>query len=138
MSTDFHDEAERTTGGTVASGMTALAGVLLVISAIADIMQGLAAIDGGDLYLHRVGYLFDFNLTAWGWVHLVIGVLCLIVAIGILRQAEWGLVSGIIVASVSALTNFAFLPSFPMWSILVIAFNILVIWALCTLLSQRN
>jgi len=138
MSMDFQDEAERTTGGTVAEGVSALAGVLLVVSGIADMMQGLAAIDGGDLYLHRTGNLFDFNLTAWGWVHLVIGALCVVVAIGILRKAAWGQLSGIIIASLSALTNFAFLPTFPFWSIVVIAFDLIVIWALCTQLSRRS
>jgi hypothetical protein len=137
MSTDFQDDAERTTSGMLAEGMSALAGVLLVISAIADILQGMAAIDGGDLYLHRVGYLYHFDLTAWGWVHIVIGVLCLVVAIGILRKAAWGQLTGIIVASLSVLTNFAFLPNFPLWSGLVIGFDILVIWALCTQLSRR-
>jgi hypothetical protein len=138
MTTDFRDDYDQSTKGAIIEGTSALAGCVLLISGITDVLQGIAAIDGGDIYLRRFEYMYDFNLTAWGWLHIVIGAACVIAAIGIFRRAPWGQLTGIIVATLSILTNFAFLPHFPLWSILVIAFDVLVIWALCTQFARRR
>ena len=68
----------------------------------------------------------------------VIGVLAGAVAIGILLQAAWGQVTGLIVAGLMILTNFAFLPHYPFWSLTIIAFSVLVMWALCTQLRRGD
>jgi len=77
-------------------------------------------------------------MTTWGWVHLTIGVLGVAVAIAILRWAAWGQICGIIIASLSMLTNFAFIPLYPWWAITIIAFNLLVIWALSVQLRNYS
>jgi hypothetical protein len=123
--------------GMVADITSVLAGSLLLMTALFDILQGLSAIAKDDVYAAGTDYLYRFDTTTWGWVHLVIGVLALAVAIGILAHASWGQVTGLIVAGLVMLTNFAFLPYYPFWSITVITFSVLVMWALCTQLKRN-
>jgi len=73
---------------------------------------------------------FSFDLTSWGWVHLIVGVLVAVAGVFVLRGAVWARTVGVAVAAVSALLNFMWLPYYPVWSILIIAVDVLVIWAL--------
>jgi hypothetical protein len=123
-------DIDYSTRGTVADFTGTFAGVLLLVVSGMDILQGISAMANDDLYAAGSENLYRFDLTAWGVVHIILGVLGVAVAIGILLWAAWGQITGIIVASLSILTNFMFLPNYPWWSITIIAFNALVIWAL--------
>jgi hypothetical protein len=112
------------------------AGVILLIIAGFQVLQGLAAIANDDVFATTGEYIFNFDVTAWGWTHLILGILCALVAIGILVGTSWGQVAGMIVAGLAALANFAFLPYYPFWALTVIAFSLVVIWALCTQLGH--
>lgn len=112
------------------------AGVLLLINAGFGILQGASAIANDDLYAAGSEYLYRLDMTVWGWTHVVIGVLSAIVAVGILRGTSWGYVAGMIIAGLSAIANFAFLPLYPFWAIIVIALDVLVIHALATQLKR--
>jgi hypothetical protein len=124
-------DIDYSTRGLAADVTATFAGVLLMIASFFDILQGASAVANDDLYAQGSEYLYKFDMTAWGWIHVVIGVLGVAVSIGILRRAGWGQVTGIIVAGLSMLTNFAFLPVYPVWGAFIIGFNALVIWALC-------
>ncbi len=124
------DEAEASTRSFVADATATFAGVLLFVAGLLDILQGGSALADDHLYGQGSDYVYGFNLDAWGVVHLVIGVLSLAVAVGIVLRTGWGQVTGMIVAGLAILTNFAFLPLYPWWSIVVIAFYAVVIWAL--------
>ena len=115
-----------------------LAGTLLLMVGFFDVLQGLSGIANDEVFASGKDYLFAFDTTTWGWVHLVIGVLSVAVAIGILLGAAWGQVAGLIVAGLVMLTNFAFLPYYPFWAIIVITLSVLVMWALCTQLARRE
>lgn len=78
----------------------------------------------------RPNYAFKIDITAWGWTHLILGVLVAITGIGLLLGQTWARVVGIILAVLSAVANFLFLPYYPFWSILVITLDIIIIWAL--------
>jgi hypothetical protein len=130
-----YDHAPR---GSWAYGVGLVAGVLLATVAAFEMLQGIAAIAKDAVYATDLDYAYELNLSTWGWVHLVIGLLLLGVALGILAQQSWGRVTGLIVAGLSALTNFAFLPYYPVWSLTIIAVNVLIIWALCTLLREDD
>ena len=125
--------------GTMADVTSVLAGSLLLMVAFFDVLQGLSAIAKDNLYT-VVGkdYLYQFDTTTWGWVHLVLGVLAGAVAVGLLVGAAWSQVVGLIIAGLVMLTNFAFLPYYPLWSITIIAFSGLVIWALCHQLRRYD
>ncbi|MFJ8661289.1 hypothetical protein [Streptomyces sp. NPDC093795] len=121
-----------TSSGAWAAGGTLFAGVLMLVTGIMDILQGIAGIAEDDVYTRVGDYVFKFNLTTWGWIHLILGLILVIVGYGILKGAEWGRVAGIALASLNVLLHFLFLPYQPWWSLFTMAVSIFVIWALAT------
>jgi hypothetical protein len=114
-----------------------LAGVLLLIASLLDLLQGASAVAEDELYTQAKEYLYEMDLTAWGWIHIVIGVLGAVVAVAILARRTWGLVAGLAVAVVGIVTNVAFLPVYPAWSAFIIGFNVLVLLAMYAELDVR-
>jgi hypothetical protein len=129
---------EHSTKGFVALGTTAFAGVMLATVAIFQILEGIAAIADDTVFVSGIDYTYELDVTTWGWVHLVIGVIGLATGVGILAGQTWGLMAGIAIATIGTVTNFAFLPYFPFWSVVILAFNIFVIWALCNQVSAAD
>ena len=132
MTSQSRQDLDYSGRGAVADITSSFAGVLLLVIGSMDILQGLAAIANDDLYGSGTDYLYDFNSGTWGWIHLVLGVLSIAVAVGILLRKGWGQVTGILVAGLGMLTNFAALPHYPFWALVLIAFYALVIWSLTT------
>jgi len=124
--------------GSWAGAVSIIAGMLLGMVAAFEILQGVAAIAKDEMFVSGPKYAYQLNTATWGWTHVVLGILLTAVAIGMLAQKTWGRVTGLIVAGLSTLTNFAFLPYYPVWSLTIIAVNILIICALGTLLGQRD
>jgi hypothetical protein len=115
-----------------ATGGTLFAGVLMMVSGVLGVLDGIAGIASDDVY-QRIGtYVYEFNLTTWGWIHLVIGVLVAITGWGILKGADWARGVGIGLAALYMIEYFMFLPYSPVWSVVSIAIAIFVIWALAT------
>ena len=125
-----HRSYEETTGGAWAFGVVTFAGVLLVTVATFQILEGIAALAKDEVFLVGIEYVYKFDVTTWGWIHIVLGAIGLATGIGLLAAQTWARITGIALAVIGALANFAFLPYYPLWSILVIAFYVLVIWAL--------
>jgi len=113
-------------------------GVVLAITSSFQILEGISAIAGDDILVTSEDYVFAVDLTAWGWAHLVLGLIALVIAIGVLAKQEWGWLLGILVACVSMISNFAFLPHFPLWAITVITLDAVVIWAFGRLLRDAG
>ena len=113
-----------------ATGASAFAGVLLLINGVLGVLQGIAAIARDSLYVTTLHYVYRFDLTAWGWINLVLGLLIIIVGIGILARQKWAQWAGIMIAAVSLALQFMFLPYYPIWALIVIALDAFVIWAL--------
>jgi hypothetical protein len=120
---------ERKTSGW-AIGFTMFAAIMLLIAGSFQILAGLAGIFENEFYVRTTNYFLEFDVTAWGWIHLIWGVLVLLAGLGLLQGSLWGRTLGVIGASVSALINFAFIPYYPVWSILIIAVDVAIIWAL--------
>jgi hypothetical protein len=107
------------------------AGVLLVVVGLLQVMQGLAALVRDDFYVvSRRGLVIDLDYSVWGWTHLLLGVVAILTAAGILAGNTVARVVGVVLAMTSALVNLVFLPAYPWWSSLVIAFDVLVIYGL--------
>jgi hypothetical protein len=119
---------ERRSGWAI--GFTMFASIMLMISGSFQIIAGLAGIFENEFYVTTPNYFLELDASAWGWVHLIWGVLVLIGGLGLLAGSLWGRTLGVIAAAGSMLANFAFIPLFPVWSIVVIAIDIGVIWAL--------
>ena len=122
----------------LANGVSVFAGVLLATLGSLQILQGLAAVLKDDVFVRGVNYTYKFDVTTWGWIHLLIGVICVLVGIGILSRQVWAIVGGLAIAVVSALSQFMFMPYYPFWSMLLIFMDIVVIWALATTLGDSG
>ncbi|MFE1378832.1 hypothetical protein ACFW6S_07805 [Streptomyces sp. NPDC058740] len=125
-----HTQA-RTTAQKWASGGTLFGGVVLSIVGVLDIFQGIAAIAKDDVYTRVGDYVFKFDLTAWGWIHLILGILGVLVGLGLLAGQNWARGAGIFIASLTIISNFMWLPYTPWWALILIAVSVFVIWALC-------
>ncbi|MDX3354209.1 hypothetical protein PV703_13030 [Streptomyces sp. ME01-24h] len=131
MSQRTQPVTERAHAG-LAAGGTTFAGVLLVVSGVVMILEGISAIAQDDIWVRLGDYVFSFNLTAWGWIHLVLGVLVIVVGAALLRNAPaWARTAGVALAAFNIIVNFAWLPYTPVWAVVVIAIDVFVIWTLC-------
>ncbi|MFE7747542.1 hypothetical protein [Streptomyces sp. NPDC057428] len=119
-------------GGAWAAGGTMFAGVLLLVDGLLSVFKGITGIATDDVYAVVDNYTFAFNVTSWGWIHLVLGVILVIVGIGILRGAAWARGAGVGLAALNIIANFIWLPYQPVWAVVSIAIDAFVIWALCT------
>lgn len=115
-----------------AAGGTVFAGILLLVSGVLAILQGIVAIDKDAVYLATADYVFRFNLSSWGWIHLILGVISAVIGYGLLTGATWARVAGIAMASLNIFANFMFMPYQPVWSITIIAIDVFVIWSLAS------
>jgi hypothetical protein len=112
-------------------GLVIFAGVMLVMLGGFQAMEGIVAIIRDEYYLvTRNGLVIDLDYTTWGWIHLVLGLLAAGAGIGIFAGQMWARVLGIVIAVMSALANMAFLAAYPVWATIIIAVDILVIYAL--------
>jgi len=121
-----------------ATGFAMFAAILMIIAGLWGIIVGISAILNDKVFVTTQGYLYEFDITGWGWVHLILGILVGGAGIGILQGATWGRMVGIAVAGLSLLANFLFIPHYPVWSILIIALDVLIIWALVTFPSRAG
>ena len=113
-----------------ATGLTIFAGVMMIMAGGFQIMAGLVALFENEFYLATRNYLLEFDATSWGWIHLLVGLLVLFAGFAVLSGQVWGRVIGVILALLSAIANFAFIPYYPFWSMTIIALDVFVIWAL--------
>lgn len=113
-----------------AVGWAGFAGVMLIIIGVFDIVQGLVAIVNDDFYVIGQEWVFKFDTTTWGWIHLILGIILIASGIGIFSANVAARTVGVIAAGLAMIVNFAWLPYYPVWSTIVIAICIAIIWAL--------
>ncbi|MFF4486688.1 hypothetical protein ACFY0F_09345 [Streptomyces sp. NPDC001544] len=119
-----------------AGGLTMFAAVMLMIAGVLDIFRGIMGIARDDVFVATRNYVFQFNLTGWGWFHLILGAIAVIVSLGLFQAALWARIGGVAIASLLIIINFLSLPYYPVWSVVMIAFYGFIIWALCVV--QRD
>ena len=117
----------------LAAGITIFAAAMLMFSGLSQFLWGIAALVN-DQFLVRVGgYIYAFDSTTWGWIHLILGAGLVAVGIFILMGKSWAYLIGIILAILNAVLNFLWLPISPLAALVFIAINVLVVWALATI-----
>ena len=117
----------------LALGVSVFAGVSMVLVGLFQVFAGLvAAINGSEFLVRNPDYVFAFNSTAWGWIHVAVGTLSILVGLTVFTGNVWARMGGIFIASMSTVTQFLWLPYYPLWAVIIIAIDSLVIWALCT------
>ncbi|HWJ53414.1 MAG TPA: hypothetical protein VNT24_08595 [Propionibacteriaceae bacterium] len=119
-----------------AHGIAVFAGVVMIIVGAFQALEGLSGIVHDKYLVVAPSTTYAFDLTVWGVIHLLVGLALLVIGVALLREQTWGRVAGMIVAVVSAILNFVWLLSSPLWAITVIAVDILIIWALAAYLRQ--
>ncbi|WP_295140291.1 hypothetical protein [Saccharopolyspora sp.] len=116
--------------GGLADGLALFASVLMVIIGVFHVIVSTAVLLQGPVYAVTGDYVFSYNVGAWGWAHLGLGVLVAATGLALLGGAAWARIAGIVIVALSALGNFLFIPHQPLWSLLIIAVDVAVIWAL--------
>ena len=123
------DTEPRSISGWVTGGV-AFAAVMMILIGVFQALAGIAAIANDEFFVVGQNYAFDLDVTAWGWIHLLLGVLVLLAGIYLFAGRVWAGIVALTLAVLSAVANFFFIPYYPWWSLLVIALNVWVIWAL--------
>jgi hypothetical protein len=115
-----------------AGGLTVFAAAVMVVAGTWHALAGIAALVNDEVYVAAPRYIYAFDLTAWGWTHLILGLAVVAAGVAVVLGETWARVVGIVLTSLSLIANFLFLPHYPLWSLLIIALDIAVIWALAT------
>jgi hypothetical protein len=139
MTTSGHEvrstqDAEARYGGEVnpwARGLAVFAAVMMMTIGVLQVLAGLAAIIQNQFYVVAANYAFRIDVTAWGWIHLLLGVLVAVSGYFVIRGSWWARSVGVALAAVSLVANFLFIPYYPLWAMLIVALDVAVIWALC-------
>ncbi len=113
-----------------AAGWSVFAAIMLVIVGVFGSIAGIEAIAGDDQILVTQDYVFKFDTTTWGWIHLILGIVLVLAGIGIFSGNVLARTVGVIAAGLNAIAQFMWLPYHPVWSVIVIAIDVAVIWAL--------
>ena len=116
----------------VAVGIITAAAVVLILAGVLNAMQGVVALATNEFYVVTQKWLFQFDVTTWGWVHILLGLIAAATGVALLTGAFWARLLGVIIAAVSVVANFLWLPYYPVWALIIIAFDVFVIWALTT------
>ncbi|MFD4369879.1 hypothetical protein [Rhodococcus sp. NPDC058521] len=116
----------------VAGLTTVIAAILLAVAGILAVLQGIAAIASDEIFVTGLQYTYAFDVTTWGWIHLIVGVLVVLTAFALMTGATWARVTAVVLAGISIVVNFVWLPYYPIWGIMVIALDVVVIWAVST------
>ena len=112
------------------AGGAYFAGVLMIVIGIFGALEGLAAIIKDSFFVASPNYWINVDVSGYGWIHLLLGILIGLAGFGVLAGQTWARVIGIVLAALSAIANFLFIPYYPFWAILIIALDIWIIWAL--------
>jgi hypothetical protein len=121
-------EAPKETTGWV--GWVAFAAVVMIMMGTFHAVQGLVALFQESYYLvGETGLVWQVDYTAWGWIHLVLGIVVLCAGFALFTGQLWARVVALALAFVSAFANVVFLAAYPLWSLTMIALDVLVIWA---------
>ncbi len=119
----------RTSSGWV--GWVVFAAVIVITMGAFEAIEGLVAIFKDQYYLvPSTGLVVSVDYTVWGWVHLLLGLAAVAAGVGLLQARSWARIVVIGLAGLSALVNLGFLSAYPVWSTIVIAFDVIVIFAL--------
>lgn len=113
-----------------AMGWAGFAGAILIMVGFFQIIAGLVALFNNSFYVTVNSWIFQFDTTAWGWIHLILGVVLVASGYGIFTGNVVARTVGVLVAILSAIAAFMWLPYYPVWAIAIVALDVAVVWAL--------
>ncbi|SDU68043.1 DUF7144 family membrane protein [Jiangella alkaliphila] len=113
-----------------AVGWTVFAAVMMAMIGTFHAIAGVVALVDDDFFTQVQEYVFDFDQTTWGWIHLILGIVLVIAGAALLTGSVAARAVGVVLAALSMLAAFAWLPYYPIWSVVIIAVAVSVVWAL--------
>ena len=113
-----------------AIGWTAFAGIMMIMEGFWWVFSGIVALFNNQFYVVTQNWIFQFDVTTWGWIHLIIGIVILLAGFGLFNGAVWARTVGVIIAALAGLAAFAWLPWYPIWGVVYITVSVGIIWAL--------
>ncbi|MEV8593281.1 hypothetical protein [Streptomyces sp. NPDC052012] len=127
----------RSRKGPPSDGPALFAGWALELSGTLSILLGVVGVTR-DTIFSSPDYTYDFNLTAWGSIHIVVGIGLVAAGLGVLLGQSWGRGAGVALAAVSLITQFMFLPYYPLWAISVMTLDLLALWTLTRFIAMDD
>ena len=118
-------------------GLILFASVLLLIIGCFNLIYGIAAIANSHVFVANAHYVFG-NLRTWGWITLIIGVLLLLAAAGVMAGNQLARWFAVAVLGLNAIDQMFFIPAYPLWSLVIIAVNVVALYGLCVYGSRAN
>ncbi len=115
-----------------AVGFTMFAGIMMMLLGILHIFWGLSAVLKDAFFAQAPNQLVNIDVSAWGWIHMILGVVVFVAGYSLFGGAVWARTVGVILASISAIGNFLTIPYYPVWALVMLAIDVFVIWALTT------
>lgn len=113
-----------------AVGWAAFAGIMMFVQGTWWMIAGFIALVNNDFYAVTEQYVFRFDTTTWGWIHLLVGLVLLAAGLGVFTGAVWARTVGVLVATMAMVVAFAWLPWYPIFALLFIVVSGFVIWSL--------
>ncbi|MGP3949772.1 DUF7144 family membrane protein [Streptomyces sp. 7N604] len=113
------------------SGWIVFAGVMMIFGGLMALFAGIAAIAEDDVFVATRNYAFEYDLTGWGFIHLILGAVIVVAGFALFTGALWARAVGVVLAGLGALSNFLWIPYAPFWALTLLAIDIFVICALC-------
>lgn len=114
-----------------AAGWTTAAACLMIFGGALAIFEGIAAIGKDHVFASTSHYSYQFSLTGWGITHLVLGAVIMVAGFAVFRGALWARVIGVLLAGLSMIANFMWLPYTPIWAVVLLVVDGFIIWGLC-------
>ncbi len=118
-------------------GLVLFAGVLLLVVGFWNLIYAISALAKSSVFVANAHYVFG-DLRTWGWITLIIAALQLLAGIGVMtgnQAARW---AGIVLVGLNAINQMFFIPAYPFWSLMIIAFDIVALYGLCAYGSKEN
>ena len=112
------------------SGWVVFASIMLVMAGMFGIIDGLVALINDEVYLVTKDSIVAFDFTTWGWIHLILGIIVFVAGFAVMSGQLWARIVGVFVAMLSAVSQIAFITAFPLWSVVIIAIDVLIIYGL--------
>ena len=121
-----------------ARGVTVGAAVLLSMVGIFQALQGISAIVNDVLFVKLGDYVYKFDVTAWGWIHLILGLVAIGLGIALFLGQRWAHIAALVVVVLQAVVQFMWLPYYPGWAIVIIILDVVIVWALVVQLDAAR